>query len=366
MKRLFAIPLLLACFCAAQAAILKVASNGTQAYTDIADATAASSAGDTVLVMAGGYSGFTVPHRLVIIGSGTGLGIGEGSLVNGIVSVEGAADSTELRSLWIVSSPASGSIDSVATVVRIQAGAEQVFIWRCIIENISLASGSGIVWLGENTNTEISQCVLWSSQDPDATGQKGVLQRGSSNLRLVSTAIINIEDPIGKYGTNNGANVTASHCLFTAQASNIYPCQTNGTGIIENSVFFINSGVLSYTGGTAVVYNYCGYTSGEASPPGATHTACDSLDFVNLNLIDFRSGDYHVSVASDLEDAGNPGSPFDLNGSQADIGIYGGQHPYVDGGVPDYPFAVQVEVPYSAPLNGTMRIWGRGRVGPGN
>ena len=88
--------------------------------------------------------------------------------------------------------------------------------------------------------------------------------------------------------------------------------------------------------------------------------------FRSFQLADARGADYHLISGSMLTDAGNPSSPFDLDGSTADIGLYGGQHPYVDGGVPDYPFAVQVEVPYSAPLNGTMRIWGRGRVGPGN
>jgi hypothetical protein len=81
---------------------------------------------------------------------------------------------------------------------------------------------------------------------------------------------------------------------------------------------------------------------------------------------DARASDYHLAVGSNLIDAGNPGSLGDLDMTPADIGNYGGQHPYVDGGVPDYPFAVQLAVPYSAPLNGTMRVAGRGRVGPGN
>ena len=307
-----------------------------------------------------------VPHRLVIIGSGTGTGIGEGSLVNGLVSVEEAADSTELRSLWIVANVASGSVDSLATVVRIHSGADKVFIWRCLIENYATAGGAGFVFLGESTNTEISQCVFWSSVDLDGTGQKGILQRGMSSMTLVSTAIINVEDPIVKYGSNAGASATVSHCLFTARNSNIYPCQTDGTAILENCVFFINSGAISYTGGAGVTYSYCAYSAGEAAPPGATHVECDSTSFLNMNVENFRSADYHLAPGSVLEDAGNPGSPFDLNGSSADIGLFGGQHPYVEDGVPDYPFAVQVEVPYSAPLNGTMRIWGRGRVGPGN
>lgn len=365
MKKFFAIPLLLACLCVSQAAVLKVASNGTQAYTDITDAIAASSSGDTILVMAGGYTGFTVPHRLVIIGSGTGTGIGEGSLVNGLVSVEEAADSTELRSLWIVANVASGSVDSLATVVRIHSGADKVFIWRCLIENYATAGGAGFVFLGESTNTEISQCVFWSSVDLDGTGQKGILQRGMSSMTRVNRdyqrgrSHCEVRFERRRFGNRIALSVHGQKLQHIS-----LPNRRHGNPRELRVLHKFRSDFLHR--GAGVTYSYCAYSAGEAAPPGATHVECDSTSFLNMNVENFRSADYHLAPGSVLEDAGNPGSPFDLNGSSADIGLFGGQHPYVEDGVPDYPFAVQVEVPYSAPLNGTMRIWGRGRVGPGN
>lgn len=143
----------------------------------------------------------------------------------------------------------------------------------------------------------------------------------------------------------------------------MYPTGGAIAGVAENCAFMSETGYNNfYTG--SMSFSYCAYTN--QAPPGATNIAATAVAFVNLNNYDPRASDYHVAGGSVIQNAGNPASPFDLDGTRADIGVYGGQHPYVDGGVPDYPFAVQVEVPYSAPLNGTMRIWGRGRVGPGN
>jgi hypothetical protein len=301
---------------------------------------------------------------LIIIGAGTGMGVGEGVLVNGFVAVADAADSTELRSLWIKGSFATSTADSLSCPLRVHSGAEHVFIWRCWVENLNTNAGTSQFWLGNNTSTDVVQCVFWVV-DTDLTGHKGILQRGSSTLNMVSCAVVGCDYVISRYGTNPGASVSITHCLFTGSSGTLTPFQTEGAGVVENSAFLVNSGALSYSGAAGVSYSYCAYGGG-ASPPGATHIACAPADFVNFQYNDARGGDFHLAEASVLRDAGNPGSPDDLDGSPADIGIYGGQNPYVDGGVPDYPFAVQVKVPYSAPLNGTMRIWGRGRVGPGN
>ncbi len=346
------------------AAILKVASDGTQPYAQILDAITASASGDTILVMGGGYTGFTVPHRLIIIGAGTGVGVGEGVLVNGFVAVAEAADSTELRSLWIKGSFANGTGDSLSGPLRIHSSAERVFIWRCFVENLNANNSTSQLWVGNGTSTDVVQSIFWASGDTDVSGHKAILQRGSSTLTIISCVVVGCDYVISRYATNPGASVTVTHSLFTGSSGTIYGCQTEGAGVIENCAYLVNAGTISYSGGAGVTYSYC--ASNGALPPGATHIACATTDFVNFYSTDARAADYHLAEVSVLRDAGSPGSPDDLDGSRADIGIYGGQNPYVDGGVPDYPFAVQVKVPYSAPLNGTMRIWGRGRVGPGN
>lgn len=346
-----------------QAAILKVASNGTQPYTQISSAISASATGDTVLVMAGSYTGFTVDRKLVIIGAGTGVGIGEGVLVNGAVEVQDAADSTELRSMWLRASFSNGTSDSLSAVLRIRSEATRVFVWRCFIENYHASFYTTCTWIGINSSADFVQCTFWGSGSADASNRYGVVYRSGSIFTAQSCLFVNFERTIYSYAGTSGASCTISHCIFTTENSNMYPVGGAIAGVAENCAFMSEPGYTN-TYSTSITHSYCAHTN--QAPPGATHIAATAAAFVNLVYYDPRASNYHVTGGSVLQNAGNPASPFDLDGTRADIGVYGGQHPYVDGGVPDYPFAVQVEVPYSAPLNGTMRIWGRGRVGPGN
>ncbi len=362
MNRIIAIPVLLLCLTISQAAVLKVASDGTQPYNQISAAIAAASPNDTLVVMGGGYTGFTVDKKLVIIGAGTGMGIGEGVQVSGIVTVLDAADSTELRSLWIRAS-ANSSQDSLASVLRIRSGATRIFVWRCFIENYYTTWNTACCWVGIGASADFVQCYFWYSGQSNSGAAYGLAYRSNATITLTSCAIVNCEHLLHSYSTTTGASAQVSHCLITTKSTLQVPFSGAITGVAENCVFFAEPGWGQSYGGS-MSYSYCGYSA--VAPPGATHVATLAAHFVNFQYEDARGADYHLISSADLIDAGNPSSPFDLDGSTADIGMYGGQHPYVEGGVPDYPFAVQVEVPYSAPLNGTMRIWGRGRVGPGN
>ena len=348
-----------------QAAVLRVASDGTQPYAVVQDAINAASAGDTILIMAGSYPGFTVDRKLVLIGTGTGIGVGEGVLVIGPVWVSAAADSSELRSLWIRTAAFHASVDSLTAVLRIQSGATRVFVWRCFLESNTTGSYTSAAWVGVNASADFVQCTLWpGSVDGNSTAHYGLLQKAGSNVTVRSCVIANAQVAFYRFGTNAGATLTVQHCIATCYAVGQIPFYTEASGVVENSAFMGQAGYTqTYVNAPNMIYNYCAYTI--SSPPGITHIATTTAAFVNMILYNARDSDFRLAAGSNLIDAGNPGSPNDLDNSLADIGVYGGQHPYVDGGVPDYPFAVQVEVPYSAPLNGTMRIWGRGRVGPG-
>ena len=345
------------------AAILKVASDGTQSYTQISDAITVSASGDTILVMGGSYAGFTVSHRLVVIGAGTGQGIGEGVLVTGVVAVTEAADSSELRSLWIQGSYSHSAYDSLSAVLRIHSGATRIFVWRCFVQNNYSGYYTSMVWVGDNASTEIVQSTLWYAGNTMSHQNRAVMLRAGSNVILTSSVISNAHVACGRYGNNSGAALTISHCIFTCfYTGQQFVVEGEASGVAENCAFLTDMSPQIYQG--SMSYSYCAYT--HTSPPGATHILTTPEAFQNLSLINARASNYHLAVGSNLIDAGNPGSLGDLDMTPADIGIYGGQHPYVDGGVPDYPFAVQLAVPYSAPLNGTMRVAGRGRVGPGN
>ena len=358
---LFAVFILAA---ATHAAVFKVADDGTQTYSDIQSAINAATDGDSLVVMAGSYAGFTVDRKLVIIGSGTGTGIGESVFVNGIVDVEAEADSSELRSIWIRSALYS-TTDSSSAILRIHSGADRIFIWRCFIDNSSAANNTACAFVGFETTAEFVQCVFAATGEATSSLHFGIRHRNNAAMTITSCIFSNCVYGVYDMGTTTAATITAQHCIFTCQGATQYPVSTDASGILENSLFLVPSGRNQYyTSSANITFSYC--TANINIPPGPTSFLASDPAVVNLNYTDPRAADYHPAGGSNLIDTGNPGSPYDLDGSPADIGCYGGQHPYVDDGIPDYPFAVQVEVPYSAPLDGTMRIWGRGRVGPGN
>jgi hypothetical protein len=206
--------------------------------------------------------------------------------------------------------------------------------------------------------------VLWNSGSSTSEYAYGLMQRTGSTVTVASTEFVNLWYACYRFISNTGSTLTVRHSIFTCTGTgNHLPFFTEAAGVVENCAFLAASGTQGWANCPNLSFSYCGWS--QTAPPGATHLQTTAAAFMNLSYADARASDFHLAPGSNLMDAGNPGSPDDLDGSRADIGIYGGQHPYVEGGVPDYPFAVQVEVPFSAPLNGTMRIWGRGRVGPG-
>ena len=350
---------------AAPAAILKVASDGTQPYDQVSPAIAAATAGDTILVMAGAYGGFTVDRKVTIIGAGTGTEIGEnGTLIEGIVEVIDGADSTELRSLWI-RAWAGGGGDGESSILRIQDGAMGIFVWRCFVENTSHDVGPhAVAFVSVGAGADFVQCTLWNSAE---SGRYGILYRTDAHITLMSCLLA--ECPYALYvwsGDGAGTSLSVQQCVFTAWGvcdANVFGGQAYG--IVENSAFMLGPTTFysQYYNAPNLSYRYCAST--HQVPPGETNFNTTAAAFVNWSSSNARTSNFHLAEGSNLIDAGNPDSPTDRDGSPPDLGIFGGQHPYVEGGIPDYPFVVRLDVPYTAPLNGTIQIWGKGRVGPG-
>jgi hypothetical protein len=357
MKSLLVFLLMILLFSISEAAIFRVANGGTQPYSQVQPAISAASAGDTILLFPGTYNGFIVNRRLVIIGAGTS-DLGEGTRITGVVEVNDAADSTELRSLWIQTA-VNTSYDSTSSALVIHSGAMEILVWRCFMAN----SGSSAVrcaWAGNSTNSQWVQCVFWTSLG----SAFGLSVRSSSFASLTSCAFSSIN--YGIEGNNtSGTIISARHCVFSVP-NNYSPFSTTAYGTAENCAFLASIGSPSYTGAANISYSYC--AGAITAPPGATNLVTTSAAFQNFVWNNPRTSDYHLSATSNLRDAGRPdslGGPPDLDSTRADIGIYGGQHPFVDGGIPDYPFMIRLDAPFTVPQNGVMRIWARGQVGPG-
>ena len=183
---------------AANSAMLRVASDGSAPFTVIQTAINAASARDTILVCPGNYVGFTVDRRLVVIGSGTGILSGEGAKVSGIVEINDAADSTELRSLWIRGSVTDGNTDSLAAIVRIHSGAVGVFVWRCFVEVTYNPNYCGAAWSGNGTIVQYSQCTFWYTAGFDGN-EFAVGVRPNSDISLMSCVASNLRNFVRSY-----------------------------------------------------------------------------------------------------------------------------------------------------------------------
>ncbi len=355
MKYLIALFSLILFFSVSEAAIFRVATGGAQLYAQVQLAITAASSGDTILVFPGIYNGFIVNRRLVVMGAGTS-DLGEGVKITSPVEVNDAADSTELRSLWIRTNLYTG-YDSTSSSLLIHSGATEILVWRCFLDNAIAGTPARCAFAGNGTTTQWVQSVFWTS----AGSGTGLTIKNSSTASVTSCAFssvgIGIEGPSGTF-------ISARHCVFSSSLS-FQPIVTQAFCTAENCAF-MSSSSITYSTGPSVGYYYCAGTS--PTPPGATNFATTSAAFQNLVNNNPRTSNYYLSAASNLRDAGRPDSlsgPPDLDSTRADIGIYGGLHPYVDGGIPDYPFMLRLDAPITVPQDGVMRIWARGQVGPG-
>jgi hypothetical protein len=344
----------------ASTAVLYVDIYGHAQYTQVQPAINAASAGDTIVVGTGyGYQGFTVDRRLVIIGAGTSAVLTEATRIDGIVTIMSTADSTELQGLWIIASVNSGT-DSLAAVLRIRSGALEVFVWRCFIENTNYIAFPSGIFIGNQSSAQFTQCVIMAS---NAYGHGIWTTHSGWATNPVSCVFATFSRCIN--ATPGSGEIHANHCVLTnGSYTSTMLYVPNCTGLFENSAFLRLGGAPYWGNLGSVVLSYC--AAEDVAPPGTDNIVCSTGDFVNLaSYYDPRANDYHLSESSILRDAGNP-TQFDLDSTRADIAVYGGMHPFVENGAPAYPFVLDVDVPTAVPQNGAVRVYARGRIGPGN
>ena len=334
-------------------AVRYVNINGGAPYYEVQPAIDASSAGDTIIVGPGlAYQPFTVDRRLAIIGIGTSQDIGLGTCINGVVTIMDNADSTELWSLWIRCSGYS-DVDSTGSVLVIHSGTTGVLIARCYLENTRPSYAAWVVYVGNQSSASFLQNVF---QGGGSYYNRAISLRSLSTVDFTGCVFSNFDQGITQF-EDTAANIMARHCIFCTAM----PINSSAIGSAENCVFIRGGGTYIYfQNGPNITFNYCGSTPD--LPSGTGNIQCSTTDFVNLSLDDPRSSDYHLSGGSALQDAGNP-AQFDLDSTRADIGVYGGMHPFVANGAPCYPYVLDVDVPTFVPQSGAVRIYVRGRIG---
>jgi hypothetical protein len=164
-------------------------------------------------------------------------------------------------------------------------------------------------------------------------------------------------------GGSTGSTAAVRNCLAQSALGYGFFYSGSGGGTIENSILLLPSGLPFVTAAPGFAVSYCATTG--VIPVGPGNITVASADFVWFADWDPFRSDYHLAQSSALRDAGDPITPPDLDGSRADIGLFGGQTPFVYFGLPDFPVVIGLEVPVSVPQNGILHIGSRGRVGQG-
>jgi hypothetical protein len=121
----------------------------------------------------------------------------------------------------------------------------------------------------------------------------------------------------------------------------------------------------SYPAASTWEYN----ASSGAVPPGTNAILLTQNPFVNYDVNqNYQWGitDLHLDPVNGLPciDAGVP-AILDLDGSQSDLGIYGGQSPFLDTGAPNYPYVQSLTVPSAVTVGNQLQIQSQGRIGRG-
>lgn len=338
------------------AAVLRVARDGTAPYSEVQQAINVAAPADTIVIAPGwGYSGFLVDRQLVIFGAGTEDTTNTATRIEGDVSILNTADGTQLWSVWIIGNH-TGLGDSTAAV-KILSGATGVQIARCFIDGSSSAFG---VFLGNYSSVQIRQTTLISGYGVIAN------QGGAAGAAHVESCLFVGQFPFD--GGSGSTRLTYEQCVLDAYSQNASGFSTPAFGSVTNCVALGNWRCFNCPQEAPnLSFTYCASTG--TPPPGIGNIPLTEgsgyYNFVNRSGNNPHRSDYHLRPESALNHAGDP-LTFNHDSTRADIGIYGGQNPYVDKGTPVIPVVSQLEVPSSVPQNGTLHIGARGRVGPGN
>ncbi len=341
----------------AHAAMFHVSKSGLAPYTEVQPAIDAASPGDTILVAPSEatYAGFIVDLGVHIIGAGTDTIQGRSTTISGYIDIQSTAGGAELNGLSIRFAR-SHTIEIGGYLLVLFPNAVGVRVVNCAIENNVGSTGNycGCVYLSSGVNVVFESCLMWLSRARGSNANKVIRLDNDGTVQFHSCVISS--GYTGVFGGSSLTSVIMRHCMVSD--ANNQQIESSATISVENCVILSSLGVITPN----LTFAYC---ASSYVLPGIGNLLIDNTAFHSHLSYLPRQSDFHLSPNSLLIDAGNPISPPDRDGSRADIGIYGGQTPYDEFGIPDYPFVIELEIPASVPQNGVLHVGSTGRVGNG-
>jgi len=318
-------------------------------YSTIAAALTPCVDGDTVLVGPGSYDEDAfIDDDIVFIGAGH-----DQTLITGgfnitsftDVKIEGVRAFADNTLGWTIT--ANGSSGAVLDVdrchlrpwtgnsghhcLRLASSGMTVRVSSTIFE--TTINNQSLTYLGDN-QTEFENCVFV--------------------CRTNGTAVI----------AGTPASLVVGNCVFLGcarvfQTASLFPM------LVYNCVAYDWSGT-DYWGtapaGATFEYN----ASSDVAPPGVGGVLLTANPFVDYDpAADWDDADdlrLDPTLGAPCVDSGQP-ALLDLDGSRSDMGLYGGPRPFVDGGVPSFPFVLTLDVPGAITVGDPLPIEAPGRIG---
>lgn len=357
MLRILTVCTLLATALVAQATIRYVSPNpGSAPYTTITAALADALSGDSIVLGPGNYvENIGNPSkRIHFIGAGWDVCTWSGYIQTYTANATGTVfEGIRFTGGGYYTIYNHSNVDSI-TIRRCDVGATPGWM------PFYLSSGK----------TFINDCVLHSTSNhciyvPSETGASNTVIRNS---------VFSCVTPHPGYNAISGANagtIELYNCVFLN-----FTIPFNVTGVPQviglNNIFWDWTGTPSY--GTLPVGSVFEYTAAGGGAPAFPSNFTNNINLGSNNPFVNYATDYYQYGVSNLHlngstgglqcvDAGYP-SLLDLDSSPSDLGIYGGPKPFVDHGLPAFPFAITLNIDNLVEVGDSVNVVSSGRIGP--
>jgi len=263
-----------------------------------------------------------------------------------------------------------------------------------VFEGFRVESSAHTVTLGNSGNITFRRCRIESTHP--SSGYHAVYRATASNSRLwIEDCILRTlsTHPNSRALLLNLDSLFVYNTVFSMNGATDMVAGPASSLAFTNSVFLNPYRVFNITGWCPLIMSNNLFYDWTASPAGfgtypnlgtweynsSSSVAAPGTGALNLTVNPFvvysEASNYQPGV-SDLHlhpvngassiDSGSPAMTDLLDGSPCDRGLYGGRRPFVDTGIPAYPFVTTLTVPGAAIAGQPLSITATGRVGREN
>jgi hypothetical protein len=255
-----------------------------------------------------GATGFGTPGKIAQA-SGSDLTFTDCLFQRARMGPEVAGTALACTNTWIMDM--AGSDDADGIYVHDQSAGQQVNFRGCVIAR---GDDDGIDTLGSTLT--VTDCIIrdWDNLLEDAKGLS--VFNGATHLRrcLIVDCTVGVA---AKWSSGAATLVTLDHCTLSGNLTNAWAnWKANAPGPfidyrITNSVLWDGQAIQSDFGPTNFTLGYCCLSE---PWPGDGNLVADPL------FVDAAARDFRLQPHSPCIDAGSPTTPWDADGSRADLG----------------------------------------------